>query len=109
MEPSKEHSAVKKCCAIGKRAYRLTAVSKPHIVSAGCRRRLHLAAKESMLGYQQQHPWAYQDQLAMFVEDQWEFSAHRSSSSWIPKALKMIWCSSSTVSDMVVKSSQSIT
>ena len=41
-------------------------------------RRLHIAAKESLLEYQRQHSWAYQDEMAAFIEEEWGINAHKS-------------------------------
>lgn len=34
-------------------------------------RKLTTAAKEALLEYQDRHPWAYQDELAYFLEEEW--------------------------------------
>ena len=35
-------------------------------------RRIHTTAKESLFAYQRRNPWAYQDELAMFLEEEWD-------------------------------------
>jgi hypothetical protein len=34
-------------------------------------RRLHSAAVDSLLEYQKQNPWVYQDEMAIFLEEEW--------------------------------------
>ena len=41
-------------------------------------RSIHTAAKNSVLEYVRQHPWIYQDELAMFLAEEWDIYVHRS-------------------------------
>jgi predicted transcriptional regulator len=34
-------------------------------------RRIHTAAVNSLLEYQKQNPWIYQDEMAIFLEEEW--------------------------------------
>ena len=50
----------------------------PHPLRRGRPRSIHTAAKKSVLEYVQQHPWIYQDELAMFLAEEWDICVHKS-------------------------------
>ena len=43
----------------------------PHALPPGRPRRITTAAKNALLEYQRRKPWAYQDELAVFLEEEW--------------------------------------
>jgi transposase len=47
----------------------------------GRRHRLHTAAKEGLLEYIKQYPWVYQDEMAIYLEEEWGIQVHRSTIS----------------------------
>lgn len=46
----------------------------PKVLKTGRPRRLHKAARDSLIEYLQQHPWSYQDELSMFLEEEWSLT-----------------------------------
>ena len=48
-------------------------------------RRTHSAAVESLLEYQRQNPWVYQDEMAIFLEEKWGITLDRSTISRLLK------------------------
>jgi transposase len=48
-------------------------------------RRIHTAAIEGLLEYQKQNPWVYQDEMAMFLEEEWGISVNQSTISRVLK------------------------
>ena len=49
-------------------------VEKPHSRPKGDIFRLHDAAVKGLLEFQRQHPWAYQDEMARFIEEEWDIT-----------------------------------
>jgi hypothetical protein len=43
--------------------------------------RIHSAAVESLLEYQRQNPWVYQDEMAIFLEEEWGITIAKSTIS----------------------------
>ena len=60
-------------------AYRTIDIVNP--LPVGRSRRIAKAAKEALLEYQRQKPWAYQDELAIFLEEEWDIYVNRSTIS----------------------------
>ncbi len=51
----------------------------PHLcLRTGRRRRIHTAAVESLLEYIKQNPWVYQDEMVIFLEEEWGIQVHQS-------------------------------
>ena len=48
-----------------------------HACRLGRPRVVHTAAKNSALEYVRQHPWIYQDELAMFLAEEWDIYVYR--------------------------------
>lgn len=46
----------------------------PYRHHPGRPRKLHRAAIKRLLRYQLENPWAYQDELAMYLEEEWDMS-----------------------------------
>ena len=44
-------------------------------------RRIHSAAVESLLEYKKQNPWVYQDEMVIFLEEEWGISVDQSTVS----------------------------
>lgn len=58
----------------------------PHLrLPTGRPRRLHSAAVESLLEYQKQNPWVYQDEMAMFLDEEWGIKVNQSTISRLLK------------------------
>jgi transposase len=58
----------------------------PHLrLPMGRPRRLHSAAVDSLLEYQKQNLWAYQDEMAMFLEEEWGITVSQSTISRLLK------------------------
>ena len=54
------------------------APQNPHHLRRGRPRAIPPAALKDLLEYQEQNPWAYHDELAMFLEEEWDISVSRS-------------------------------
>jgi transposase len=51
----------------------------PHLrLPTGRPRRIHTAAIESLLEFQKQNPWVYQDEMAIFLEEEWGITVNKS-------------------------------
>jgi len=62
---------------------RLEMYETPHLPPGYTRRagrshQISTAAKESLLEYQRRHSYVYQDELALFLEEEWEIYVHKS-------------------------------
>ena len=58
----------------------------PHLrLPIGRPRRIHSTAVESLLEYQRQNPWVYQDEMAIFLEEEWGITIDRSTISRLLK------------------------
>ena len=53
-------------------------ISPAYPSKRGRSKKINTAAKEALLEYQRRHPYAYQDELAIFLEEEWEIYVHRS-------------------------------
>jgi transposase len=48
-------------------------------------RQIHSTAVDSLLEYQKQNPWVYQDEMAIFLEEEWGILVDRSTISRVLK------------------------
>ena len=46
-------------------------IDPPNKLPTGRPRRITPAVKDSLLEYQARYPWAYQDEIAIFLEEEW--------------------------------------
>ena len=53
-------------------------INPPYPLQRGRPRAVHTAAKNSVLKYIRQHPWIYQDELTIFLAEEWDIYVHRS-------------------------------
>jgi transposase len=59
------------------------AIDRPaHLhLPTGRPRQIHSAVVESLLEYKRQNPWVYQDEMVIFLEEEWGISVDRSTVS----------------------------
>jgi transposase len=61
-----------------KRLQTFGAPNPPGRLRTGRHRKITTAARNSLLEYQRRHPWAFQDELALFLEEEWEVTVDKS-------------------------------
>ena len=54
------------------------APNPPGRLKTGAPRRITTAAKNALLEYQRRHPYAFQDELALYLEEEWDIHVHKS-------------------------------
>lgn len=55
----------------------------------GAPRKIPTAARKSLLEYHCRHPYLYQDELALFMEEEWDITVHRSTISRLLKQARI--------------------
>lgn len=53
----------------------------PHSRPAGRRQAIHSAAERSLLTHLSTSPWLYQDEIAVFLKEEWDIKVHKSTIS----------------------------
>ena len=64
-------------------------IDPPYTLPLGRPRRIIIAAKEAVLEYLRQRPWSYQDELAIFLEEEWRIRVSQPTISRLLKVNKI--------------------